>query len=62
MSIEMVQPKPGTVRAIQILKHVLVQGQPFGPGAQIRVPESDAYDLVHHGQAKFLTAAEVGKK
>ena len=62
MAIEMLQPKPETLRAIEILKPVLVQGQPMTKGKQIRVPEADAHDLVHHGQAKFLTPGEVGKK
>jgi hypothetical protein len=61
MAIEMLQPKPETLRAIEILKPVLVQGQPMKKGTQIRVPEADAHDLVHHGQAKFITAAEVKK-
>ena len=54
MAIEVITPKVDKVRAIRILRPCLVAGQPFAKGAQIRVPEADAYDLVHAGQAEFL--------
>jgi len=36
-----------------------VQGSALKKGQQVKVPIYDAYDLVHHGQAKFITAADV---
>lgn len=60
--IELLQPKQEKLRAIEILRGVLVQGQVCRKGQQIRVPESDAHDLVHAGQAKFITAADVKTK
>ncbi|HEY1502580.1 MAG TPA: hypothetical protein VGF88_23600 [Acidobacteriaceae bacterium] len=59
MAIELLQPKQEKLRAIEILRSVLVQGQPLTKGKQVRVPEAEAYDLVHNGQAKFITPADV---
>jgi len=58
MAIELLQ-KPEELRAIEILRPVLVQGSALKKGQQVKVPIYDAYDLVHHGQAKFITAADV---
>jgi hypothetical protein len=59
MAIELLQPKQEKLRAIEILRGVLVQGQVCHKGQQVRVPEADAHDLVHAGQARFLTPADV---
>lgn len=59
MAIELIQPKPQTLKAIEIMKSVLVQGQHLTKGKRVRVPESDAHDLVANKQAKFLTAEQV---
>lgn len=59
MAIELLQPKPEELRAIEILRPVLVQGTALKKGKQVKVPISDAYDLVHAGQAKFISAADV---
>lgn len=64
MAIELLQPKQEKLRAIEIVcppkgktkRAVLVQGQPLEHGKQVKVPEAEAYDLVHAGQAKFLDA------
>ena len=57
MAIELLQPKQEKLRAIEIQKSVLVSGQHLTRGRKVRVPEADAYDLVHAGQAKFLDEA-----
>lgn len=62
MAIELLQPKPESLRAIEILKSVLVQGQHLTKGKQVRVPESDAHDLVANKQAKFLDASQAQAK
>jgi len=60
MAIEMLQPKPERLRAIEITcREVLVQGTPCKRGTRVRVAEADAYDLVHAKQAKFLDDAAV---
>jgi hypothetical protein len=61
MAIEMLQPKQEKLRAIEVLKSVLIQGTPCRKGQQVRIPEADAHDLVHAGQAKFITPADVKK-
>lgn len=61
MAIELLQPKQEKLRAIEVLRAVLIQGQVCKKGQQVRVPEADAHDLVHAGQAKFITAADVKK-
>lgn len=55
MAIELLQPKQEKLRAIEItVRGVLVQGQHLKKGDQRRIPEPEAFDLVHAGQAKFL--------
>lgn len=56
MAIEMINATPGVVKAIRILRPCLVRGTALKRGAEVRVPEADAYDLVHAGQAQFLEA------
>jgi len=71
MAIEVLQAKPQKLRAIEIIaprknktpRGVLVQGQVLEHGKQVKVPESDAHDLVCAGQAKFLDeSAQAAKK
>jgi hypothetical protein len=63
MAIELLQPKQEKLRAIEITvgpkRAVLVLGQPLSNGKQVRVPEGEAADLVHSGQAKYITPGEV---
>ena len=53
MAIEMINATPGVVKAIRILRPCLVHGTALKRGAEVRVPEAAAYDLVHAGQAQF---------
>jgi hypothetical protein len=59
MAIELLQPKQDELRAIEILRPVIVQGQPLKKGQQVRVPVADAFDVVHTGQAKFIKPEDV---
>lgn len=62
MAIELLQPKQDELRAVEIRKRVLVQGQVLNAGSRVKIPLADAYDLVHAGQARFLTAEDMKEK
>jgi hypothetical protein len=61
MAVELITPNTDKFLAIEILKSIIVEGKPFHKGAQIKVSANDAFDLVHHGQAKFLKPGDVKK-
>lgn len=58
MAIEFITPKTDKLVAIEVLKRILISGQPCEKGFKVKVPANDASDLIHHGQARLLTAKE----
>lgn len=62
MAIEVLQAKPQKLRAIEVTapRAVIISGQVIARGKQVRIPEPEAFDLVHAGQAKFLDESATG--
>lgn len=62
MAIEMINATPGNVVAIRILRPCMVRGTALKKGAEVRVPEADAFDLIHAKQAEKYSAPAPAKK
>lgn len=62
MAIELLQPKAEDWRAIEVLLDCLIGGEHRTPGTRVKVPASDAFDLVAAKQAKYLSPADINQK